>query len=171
MPAAIFGTRTAKAAAPAATGLGEAMEWLVRRYEMQLEARGMRLIVRMPSDEARVAIDGLVLRQVAENLVTNAIKYAQAGGELELSARNGAQGYRQLIAQDRGPGISAHRQRDLFKPFVRLDENAGDDPMSSGLGLSLARQIIANAGGHLWYEDREGGGARFVIELPEARGS
>lgn len=161
----------AAAAVPQSCGLGEAMEWLVRRYEMQLEARGMRLVVRMPGEEARVAIDGLVLRQVAENLVTNAIKYAQAGAELELSARNGAQGYWQLIAQDRGPGISAHRQRDLFKPFVRLDENAGSDPMSSGLGLSLARQIIANAGGHLWYEDREGGGARFVIELPEARGA
>ena len=159
----------AVSAPPPACGLSEAMQWLAQRYEMQLEARGMRLAVRLPGDEARVAIDGLVLRQVAENLVTNAIKYAQSGGELELSARNGAQGYWQLIAQDRGPGISAHRQRDLFKPFVRLGENIDSDPASSGLGLSLARQIIANAGGHLWYEDREGGGARFVIELPEAR--
>src|SRR3546814_20913211 len=40
--------------------------------------------------------------------------------------------------------------------------------MSSGLGLSLARQIVASAGGQLWYEDRDGGGARFVIELPDA---
>ena len=43
------------------------------------------------------------------------------------------------------------------------------DGLSSGLGLSLAKQIIGNADGQLWYEDREGGGARFVIELPEAR--
>lgn len=156
-------------AQPPTCGLRESLQWLVRRYEMQLEARGMRLGVRMPNDEVSVAIDGLVLRQVAENLVTNAIKYAQEGQELELSVRNGAQGYWQLIAQDRGPGISAHRQRDLFKPFVRLGENVGEDPSSSGLGLALARQIIANAGGHLWYEDREGGGARFIIELPEAR--
>jgi len=156
-------------AQPSACGLREALQWLVRRYEMQLEARGMRLAVRMPSDEVSVAIDGLVLRQVAENLVTNAIKYAQGGQELELSVRNGAQGYWQLIAEDRGPGISLHQQRDLFKPFVRLGENVGNDPSSSGLGLSLARQIIANVGGHLWYEDREGGGARFIIELPEVR--
>jgi two-component system sensor histidine kinase/response regulator len=154
---------------PSTCGLREALQWLARRYEMQLEARGMRLGVHMPDTEVRVAIDGLVLRQVAENLVTNAIKYAQTGRELELSVRAGARGYWQLIAQDRGPGISAYQQRDLFKPFVRLDENASHDAQSSGLGLSLARQIIANAGGHLWYEDREGGGARFVIELPEAR--
>lgn len=157
-------------AEPPACGLREALQWLVRRYEIQLEARGIRLGVRMPNDEVHVAMDGLVLRQVAENLVTNAIKYAQGGGELELSVRVGAQGYWQLVAQDRGPGISEYQQRDLFKPFVRLGETAIDgDPLSSGLGLSLARQIVANAGGHLWYEDREGGGARFIIELPEAR--
>ncbi|WP_158635386.1 hybrid sensor histidine kinase/response regulator [Luteimonas cucumeris] len=150
-------------------GLRETLQWLERRYGMQLEAREMRLLVRMPNDEVRVAIDGLVLRQVAENLVSNAIKYAQDGHELELSVRHGAQGYWQLVAQDRGPGISEHRQRDLFKPFVRLGGNSAADPMSSGLGLSLARQIIADVGGHLWYEDREGGGARFIIELPEAR--
>jgi two-component system sensor histidine kinase/response regulator len=42
------------------------------------------------------------------------------------------------------------------------------DGLSSGLGLSLAKQIIDQNGGQLWYEDREGGGARFVIELPMA---
>lgn len=154
---------------PPACSLREALEWLARRYEMQLEARGMRLAVRMPKEEVLVAIDGLVLRQVAENLVTNAVKYAQRGGELELWVRGGAQGYWQLIAQDRGPGITEHQQRDLFKPFVRLGDVAAGDPQSSGLGLSLARQIVANIGGHLWYEDREGGGARFIVELPEAR--
>jgi two-component system sensor histidine kinase/response regulator len=40
--------------------------------------------------------------------------------------------------------------------------------MSSGLGLSLAKHILAEYEGNLWYEDREGGGARFVIELPMA---
>ena len=43
-----------------------------------------------------------------------------------------------------------------------------DDPLSSGLGLSLARQILEGAGGSLWYEDRDGGGARFVVEVPAA---
>jgi two-component system sensor histidine kinase/response regulator len=50
------------------------------------------------------------------------------------------------------------------------DEN-GDDGLSSGLGLSLAKQIIVNAGGQLWYEQRKHGGSRFIIELPEAASS
>ncbi len=155
--------------APSSTCLGETLVWLANRYELQLEAKGLRLHIGHPEQKAMVAIDAQVLRQVAENLVTNALKYARGGGELDLRAWPGAPGYWQLIAQDRGPGIPAARQRQLFKPFQRLTEVDPADGLSSGLGLSLAKQIIANAGGHLWYEDREGGGARFIIELPEAR--
>ena len=155
--------------APACTWMSETLDWLVARYDLQLDAKGLRLQVNPLERDACVAIDGLVLRQVAENLVTNALKYARDGGELELLARPGAPGYWQLVAQDRGPGIPASRQRELFKPFQRLTEVDPANGLSSGLGLSLAKQIIGNAGGQLWYEDREGGGARFVIELPEAR--
>jgi two-component system sensor histidine kinase/response regulator len=107
------------------------------------------------------------LRQVAENLLSNAMKYAP-GSDVELSIRQGAPGYWQLLVEDRGPGISASKQRQLFKPFVRLSEVDPADGLSSGLGLSLAKQIIEKNHGQLWYEDREGGGARFVIELPMA---
>ena len=161
----------AAAVATPCTWMGETLGWLAARYELQLEAKGLRLQVAPLERDASVAIDGLVLRQVAENLVTNALKYARDGGELELLARPGAPGFWQLVAQDRGPGIPPARQRELFKPFHRLTEVDPANGLSSGLGLSLAKQIIGNAGGQLWYEDREGGGARFVIELPEAASS
>ena len=161
----------AAAVATPCTWMGETLGWLAARYELQLEAKGLRLQVAPLERDASVGIDGLVLRQVAENLVTNALKYARDGGELELLARPGAPGFWQLVAQDRGPGIPPARQRELFKPFHRLTEVDPANGLSSGLGLSLAKQIIGNAGGQLWYEDREGGGARFVIELPEAASS
>ncbi|WP_158983398.1 hybrid sensor histidine kinase/response regulator [Lysobacter panacisoli] len=147
--------------------LGETLDWLLQRYEMQLEARGIRVELHPPPVPAQVCIHPRVLRQVAENLVTNAMKYAP-GTELLLSARVGAPGYWQLIVADRGPGIPPERQRELFKPFVRLHDDAEDNGLSSGLGLSLAKRIIAGAGGQLWYEPRRRGGARFIIELPEA---
>lgn len=161
------GSKAAETAAPC-TWMRETLDWLASRYELQLDAKGLRLQIGPLERDACVAIDRLVLRQVAENLVTNALKYARDGGELELLARPGAPGYWQLVAQDRGPGIPPSRQRELFKPFQRLTEVDPANGLSSGLGLSLAKQIIGNAGGQLWYEDREGGGARFVIELPEA---
>jgi len=153
--------------AVASVSLGEVLAWLVDRYELQLESRGMRLLIVGSDDGSRVAIDGLVLRQVAENLVSNAMKYAP-GSVVELSVRGASPGFRQLRVEDRGPGIPALRQRELFKPFTRLTDIEPTDGLSSGLGLSLAKQILDGSGGQLWYEDREGGGARFVIELPVA---
>jgi len=153
--------------ANASVSLNEIVAWLIDRYELQLESRGMRLDVSGAQHDGTVAIDGLVLRQVAENLISNAMKYAP-GSVVELSIRNGSPGFRQLRVEDRGPGIPPARQRELFKPFTRLSDGDGDG-LSSGLGLALAKQIVAGAGGQLWYEDREGGGARFVLELPVAR--
>jgi two-component system sensor histidine kinase/response regulator len=153
--------------AVASVALQEVLAWLVERYELQLESRGMRLDVNGGDDGSKVAIDGLVLRQVAENLITNAMKYAP-GSVVELSVRAASPGFRQLYVEDRGPGIPPARQRELFRPFTRLSETDPADGLSSGLGLSLAKQILAGSGGQLWYEDRDGGGARFVIELPVA---
>jgi len=156
-----------KQSRPASVSLSAVVAWLVDRYELQLESRGMRLEISGAQADGDVAIDALVLRQVAENLISNAMKYAP-GSTVELSIRNGSPGFRQLWVEDRGPGIAPARQRELFKPFTRLSDGDGDG-QSSGLGLSLAKQIVASAGGQLWYEDREGGGARFVLELPVAR--
>ena len=150
----------------ARASLGDVIAWLVDRYELQLESHGMRLEITGNGLGALVAIDALVLRQVAENLISNAMKYAP-GSVIELSTRRSSPGFWQLSVADRGPGIPPLRQRELFKPFTRLSD-ADPGGLSSGLGLSLARQILAGSGGQLWYEDREGGGARFVIELPLA---
>jgi two-component system sensor histidine kinase/response regulator len=153
----------------AATTLNEVVEWLVQRYELQLENRGLRMQISTPAVRSPVAIDGLVLRQVAENLVSNAMKYAP-GSTIDLSIRNSAPGFWQLLVEDRGPGVPVARQSQLFKPFTRLSDTDPTDGLSSGLGLSLAKQILSQYEGNLWYEDREGGGARFVIELPAASG-
>ncbi|RPE80102.1 hybrid sensor histidine kinase/response regulator [Vulcaniibacterium tengchongense] len=157
--------RRAKTADGERADLGETLQWLAQRYEVQLEAHGIQLQVLPPAIPAAVAISPRVLRQVAENLVTNAMKYAP-DTELLLAARAGAPGYWRLIVADRGPGIPPERERELFKPFVRLHE--ASDGRSNGLGLALARRIVANAGGQLWYEPRRHGGARFIVELPEA---
>lgn len=150
----------------ASVALCEVVDWIVGRYALQLEGRGSRLLV-AGNAEGVVGMDGLVLRQVAENLISNAMKYAP-GSDVELATRGSAPGFWQLLVEDRGPGIPKAKQHELFKPFVRLtevDPTAGGT--SSGLGLSLAKQIVAQAGGQLWYEDRDGGGSRFIVELPE----
>lgn len=151
------------------TELRDVIAWLVERYGLQFEDRGVALQARAPDLSARVAVDALVLRQVAENLITNAIKYAP-GSNVDLSIRSAGNGFWQLLVEDRGPGIPRDLQHALFRPFSRLAHAGKDDGRSTGLGLSLAKQIIVNLGGQLWYEDRDGGGSSFIIELPEVIG-
>ncbi len=154
-------------AARQVTPLRDVLDWLVDRYALQFEDRGVQLQARVPDVFPLVAVDTLVLRQVSENLVTNAIKYAP-DSDVDISLRGGGPGFWQLLVEDRGPGIARDLQHQLFRPFQRLAQAGKDDGRSNGLGLSLAKQIIGDLGGQLWYEDRDGGGARFVIELPEA---
>src|SRR5690606_40266918 len=62
--------------ASATTTLNEVLEWLVQRYELQLQSRSLRMQMSIRAQRCHVALDGLVLRHVAENLDNNAIKYA-----------------------------------------------------------------------------------------------
>lgn len=156
-----------RADAAGQTTLQDVVDWLARRYGLQLESRGLQMQAHVPGPAAEAAIDGLVLRQVAENLISNAMKYAP-DSPVELTVREGSPGYWQLRVEDRGPGIPKRQQSKLFQPFTRLSETDPANGLSSGLGLSLARHILADYGGNLWYEDREEGGARFVIEVPAA---
>src|SRR5690606_11729856 len=140
-------------------------DWLHGRYALQLEARGAQLRLPATGHLPRVRIAPVVLRQVCENMISNALKYAP-GSDVDIAVSNGGPGFCQLHFQDRGPGIPGNRHAALFTPFFRV-ENV-DDGVSSGLGLSLARQIIGAAGGQLWYQEREGGGACFILSLPQA---
>ncbi|MBS0227998.1 MAG: response regulator [Proteobacteria bacterium] len=150
------------------SSLRDTLRWLAARYELQFEAQGMRLRSSAPEGDACVAIDAQLLRHVGENLLGNALKYAGNGGDVELLGRPGRDGHWQLVVQDRGPGVPVVFQPSLFKPFQRLDGHDAPGGLSNGLGLALARQIVLGAGGRLCYEDREGGGARFTVELPAA---
>ena len=153
-------------AAETGTSLGDTLRWLAARYELQLEARGLRLCTDIPEQDVCLAIDGQLLRHVGENLIGNALKYARSGGEVALGGLPGRPDHWQLVVQDRGPGVPAAFQSLLFKPFQRVDGHDAPDGLSNGLGLALTRQIVVGAGGRLWYEDRAGGGARFIVELP-----
>ena len=120
-----------------------------------------------PTDPGRVAIDAQVLRQVAENLVSNALKYARDGGCWNCMPRRGiVPGYWQLLAEDRGGGILNRASASCSKPFQRL---TGTIPPA---GCPWARAVAGQTDHRLrrwwlWYEDR-GAAAFVIIELPDA---
>lgn len=134
----------------------------------QSQSKGMR--VRIDTD----GTDGMHLLaeragtlHVLQNLLSNALKYAPPGSDVELTtARHGK--YARLTVHDRGPGITAQDRDRLFQRYVRLSAQPTGGESSTGLGLALAKQRARTMGGDVWYDNREGGGASFTLELPLA---
>ncbi len=105
----------------------------------------------------------LGLKRALTNLVGNALKYGDAA-RVRLS-----QPQRQLVQidiEDNGPGIASEQQETVFEPFRRLETSRNRETGGSGLGLSIARNIIRAHGGDILLINRPGGGLRATISLP-----
>ena len=118
-----------------------------------------------------VVVDGdeRLLRRAMRNLLENGQRYG--GGDLEvvLARDDGRPGGSVITVQicDRGPGVPAEMRERIFEPFFRLPGHA-EQAGGIGLGLALVKQIAERHGGSVRCEGREGGGSRFVMELPAA---
>jgi signal transduction histidine kinase len=102
------------------------------------------------------------LTRLALNLMENAVKYTPPGTVVNVSVRRAGDSV-VLAVEDDGPGVAEELRERLFERFVR---GSGDRSGSFGLGLSIVAAITAAHGGTVAYEEREGGGARFVVSLP-----
>ncbi len=113
--------------------------------------------------------DPTLLRQVWDNLLTNAVKFAggRAGAEIEIGAMRRGETVAYFV-RDNGAGFDPAQAGRLFQPFSRLAEAAEIE--GSGLGLAIVRRIVERHGGCVWAEGRRGGGATFWFELPAAQG-
>ena len=106
--------------------------------------------------------DGNGMWYSAGNVVGNAQRYAShIAGTLALRPR-----HVEVMVDDNGPGIPAANREDVFKPFFRLEQSRNPETGGTGLGLTIARDIIRGHGGDLELRDAPGGGLRAVLRLP-----
>lgn len=105
------------------------------------------------------------LQQVIVNLVANAIKYTQEGGEVEVNVR-ADRGTAVLEVSDNGVGISAHALAHVFERFYRADKARSRNSGGAGLGLAIVKAICTAHGAEIKVSSEEGHGSRFTVELP-----
>ncbi len=103
------------------------------------------------------------LAQMLQNLIDNADRYAGGATRIELT---GEDGIVRFSVEDQGPGVADHERMFIFERFSRGDTAMRSGKSGAGLGLSLVAEHAALHGGMVTYEDRVGGGSRFVVELP-----
>jgi signal transduction histidine kinase len=106
------------------------------------------------------------LRQIVINLLDNAVKYGGGEGAVSLRATL-ADGRARLAVDDAGSGIAPEDRTKVWEPFVRLERSPA--VAGSGIGLAVVRELVTAHGGACWVEAAPGGGARFVVELPNGR--
>jgi nitrogen fixation/metabolism regulation signal transduction histidine kinase len=109
-----------------------------------------------------VRLDRILLRRVLDNLVKNAV---QAGAHVVWVRAETRDNIALLTVEDDGPGVSEEARAHVFDPYFTTHKEG------TGLGLAIVRKIALDHGGDVSVESRPGGGARFIVALPEASGS
>ncbi len=117
----------------------------------------------IPAELPKMEVDGERIRQVVINLVSNAIKYSDPGGSVNVKV---TQNKKDLIIQvsDRGIGLSGESLTHLFERFYRAEGKLARG--GTGLGLYITKQIIKAHGGHIDVESKLGEGSTFRLTLP-----
>ena len=132
------------------------------------QARGVRLSV--SGDPLTVKGDAEQLREALNNVIANAILYNKAGGSVTISMRESGSAAR-IEVVDTGIGIPVDAVPHVFDRFFRVDKARSRGMGGSGLGLSIARTIVAAHGGGIACTSESGVGSMFVITLPSGEPS
>lgn len=129
--------------------------------------QGRNVQTRLPGDLPPVELDYLQMDQVLTNLIENAVRYTPVESPIEISACVDS-GQMVISVADRGPGIPPADLQRIFDKFYRVQraESYASHIAGSGLGLAVCKGLVEAHGGHIWAENREGGGAIFRFTLP-----
>lgn len=140
---------------------------LMEEFKLELEEKHIEFVFTdQTGQECLVNIDRKRIQQAIRNIIGNAVRYGPEQG-LSIKTAMYRQGGRVCIEiGDNGPGIPPDRLPFIFNRFYRLDSERTKDVMSTGLGLSIARELVEAHGGDISAESPEGGGSRFTIRLP-----
>ena len=142
---------------------------LVRLAVDAIQPIAERAGVTLRSDVEPVAlvVDADRIVQTLTNLLGNAIKFSDPGGEVVVEVRGGAEGAVVRVV-DRGRGIPAAKLESIFDRFQQVDASDSRQKGGTGLGLAICRSIVAQHGGRIWAESVAGVGSTFTFTLPAA---
>ena len=142
---------------------------LIRRTVLSFEPRAteknLQLHCRFAHESDMVRADYDKIQRVVYNLVDNATKFVQTGGEVIVET-NLDDDFVYVSVQDNGPGISQEDQTKIFERFFKADSSRNEDKKGSGLGLSIVKDIVRAHGGQITLESEEENGCTFVFSIP-----
>lgn len=140
------------------------VEEIVENYKIDLDQKKIRTYVSVGED-IFVRADRIRLREIFDNLISNAIKYSKEGGEIRIGAEK-ENGMVKIFVRDNGMGMTKEQLEHIFDEFYKADKS-GHDLASVGVGLSICKKLVEKHGGKIWAESEGlGKGSTFYFTLP-----
>jgi signal transduction histidine kinase len=148
-----------------AVDLSELAERTVGLFEAEAADRDITLAARLAPGLPAVHADAQRVGQVIGNLVSNALRYVPAGGQVTLSTRRAEGGGVELAISDNGPGVPEADLPHVFDRFWRGEKSRARAAGGAGLGLAIARQLVEAQDGTIMVENCPDGGLRVAFVL------
>lgn len=151
--------------------LSELIENILTMVRPSMKAKQQQLEVRIFEVEHEDVVgDEIRLQQVFMNIISNAIKYTHIGGKLEIEimekpSKIYGYGCYKFVFQDNGIGMSEEYQKKIFEPFSRAEDSRVSKIEGTGLGMTIAQNIVRMMNGDISVESKENEGSRFTVTL------
>ncbi len=149
---------------PQLTDLAPVVRAAIEAAEPRAAERGITIDSRGVEETVAYA-DSHRVRQVVDNLISNAVKYNHDEGHVEVGATSDGL-HAWIVVRDDGAGISEQEVPKLFERFFRSDAVRKTTTHGSGLGLAISREIVRAHGGEITVQTRVGEGSTFIVRLP-----
>jgi PAS domain S-box-containing protein len=151
--------------APESIQLSELSSDLVKEFQEQARSKNISLRVECNAPDQNIIVDKNALWRVLENLISNAIKFSPQNTETLLCITHSRQHVRFDVV-DQGPGILPEDMPRLFKKFQRLQSRPTNGESSTGLGLSIVKQLVQSLNGTISVDSKPNKGSKFTVDLP-----
>jgi two-component system sensor histidine kinase/response regulator len=147
------------------TKVSEIVERSVHLSNIEAAKKNTRIEIVKTNGDPVVDVDRNKIRQVVDNLISNAVKYSPRGSIITvlIHANDTVAGF---AVRDSGPGVPEHERHKLFKDFGRLSAQPTGGEKSTGLGLAICRKIVEAHNGTIGVDNIVGRGAQFYVNLP-----
>jgi two-component system, OmpR family, sensor histidine kinase BaeS len=151
------------------TNLAELVNNELSGISNQAKEHSISLHNDLPANLPRVFIDADRIRQVLRNLLDNALRYTNTGGDISIKAVSTSDGWLTVAVSDTGSGITPEDLPFIFDHFYKSDHSRQRGHSGSGLGLAIVKQLVKAHGGNIRVESQPGKGSTFYFTLPLAQ--
>ncbi len=145
--------------------LAQLTQEMIDNFSSLASSRNIHISFKHPEHLPSIVGDSGKIRLIIENLLSNAIKYSVDHGNIEITLKR-VDGFLVFGIKDNGIGIPKNQQDQIFKKFFRSNNVLKYQTEGTGLGLYIAKSIVEQSGGKIWFESRENTGTVFSFSLP-----